>query len=195
MTAGTKFGSNLAVPNTTFGCSLAPSTSGFLRTDASQCIWTQGSNGAAKSGSDIIPLGTGRLTQASVRVGSSSGKMEFVLLRAFINTENFNTECCVVLLTSKSFVPKAKAITTETVNFPIVKNGEVVDGDIEIYELLGLRVLSPSTPIPLTSETGQPLNRQPADDAFFGPFTPGTAEDFFGTLGYQLDIRGTYVPS
>jgi len=190
------FGSNLAAaPNAKFGCAVEPtSTGGFVKTGASQCIWSQVSNGTATTGFDVIPLGTGTLTKASVRVGPTTGKMQFVMIRALVNTQNLNVSCCVVLLTSPTFTPTPNAVTTRTVNFPIVKNGQV-NNHIEVADILALRVLSANTPIPLTSETSKLINLQPADVAFFGPFTKGVAEGFSGPRGYQLDIRGTYVPS
>ncbi len=195
-TSATTFGSNLAAaPNVKFGCGQLPTvTGGFINTGATQCIWSQVSNGTTPTGFDIIPLGTGVLTKAAVRVGSVTGKMQFVMIRALVNTENLNTSCCVVLLTSPTFTPAPNAVTTQVVNFPIVKNG-VVNNHIEVADILALRVLSANTPIPLTNETSKPINLQPADVALFGPFTKGVSELFSDPRGYQLDIRGTYVPS
>jgi hypothetical protein len=199
-TSSTKFGSKLAAPDVSFGCSVYPTTDGFFATHASRCIWTETTSGTSSPvGSDLIPAGTGTLTKASVRVGHSTGPMRFVMVRALVPVDDpVESSCCVVLLQSKKFTPKRNTTTTETVDFPIKKNNSVSnpsgDDPIEIADILGLQILSSSTTIPLTAKTNRALNKQPADYEWFGSFTPGTAELFDDSLGYQLDIRGTYVP-
>lgn len=192
--ASTTFGSNLAAPDVSFGCDVEPTIGGLIPSGASQCTWTELASGTSSAvGSDLIPQGSGTVTVARVRVGPTTGPMRFVMIRDLVNVNNLNESCCVVLLESKTFTPERNAVTTETVNFPIVDNGSVHQ-DIEIVDVLGLLVHSARTPVPLTNETSRPLNLQPADAALFGPPDPGVAQLFFDPDGYQLQIQGRYQP-
>ena len=184
-------------PNVGFGCGLYPTAAGNYATHASQCIWTQVSSGYTNSsvGSDLIPAGNGTVTTASVHIGATTGPMRFVMVRGFYNVDNGNSSCCVVLLQSKTFTPARNAVTSEKVNFPIVANNSIVDGDLEVFDLLGLLVMSASTPIPLANQTSRPINTQPADYELFGAIHAGNAQLFYDSLGYQLEIRGSFVKS
>ena len=195
-TTPTTFGSKLlAAPNLTFGCDEAPTVNGLVPTGASQCIWSQVTSGSSSVvGSDDIPGGNGTVTSARVRVGAVTGSMSFVMFRALINVDNFNESCCVVLLQSKPFVPTKNAVTNETVNFPIVGNHEIIDGNLAVVDILGLSIHSAKVPVPLINKTTLPINTQPADEALFGTVHPGVAQQFFDPLGFQLNIQGSFVP-
>ena len=61
--------------------------------------------------------------------------------------------------------------------------------------VLGLLVMSASTPIPLVNQTSRQIDTQPADDELFGAIHAGTAQLFYDSIGYQLQIRGSFVKS
>ena len=191
------FGSNLVKPNVGFGCGLYPTSAGNYATHASQCIWIQLSSGYTNStvGSDSIPPGSGTLTTASVRIGATTGPMRFVMVRGFYNVDNGNSSCCVVLLQSKTFTPARNAVTTEKVNFPIVSNNSIVDGDLEVFDVLGLLVMSASTPIPSSTRPAGRSTPNPPTTSCSERSTPASAQLFYDSLGYQLEIRGSFVKS
>jgi len=100
----------------------------------------------------------GTVTTASIRVGPATGRMRFVRLsNLFSNDPNIGAICCSPAQYGPVFVPQANAVTTVTLNFPMVWEPRRPPGDIRLIrqDRIGLEILDFGVPLPIAAFSGQ----------------------------------------
>lgn len=112
-------------------------------------------NGVAVDGGNDRP---GTVTTASIRVGPATGRMRFVRLsNLFSNDTNIGVICCSPAQYGPVFVPQANAVTTVTLNFPMVWEPRRPPGDNRLIrqDRIGLEILDLGVPLPIAAFSGQ----------------------------------------
>ena len=122
----------------------------FAFQGAGSCAVLTVSAGAAAGQPVMQPLGPGRVTTATVRVGGVTGPMRFLRMRASFQN-GFGAFCCSVEQIGATFTPQANADTTVTLNFPMGWTPLPPPTDtttIAFNDRIALQVLAPNVPIP-----------------------------------------------
>ena len=145
--ATTTFGANLGrVPDDWMvDCTILPPWG--VPTYANTCTWF---SNISDNENDIVPLGVGVITRARVRVGSHTGPMQFALGRAQLDRNKepgYQLLCCVWRAAGPVFTPAPNAITTVTLNEPVLHVRDFQSNQDE-WDNLALSVLAPGVPIP-----------------------------------------------
>jgi hypothetical protein len=122
----------------------------FAFQGAGSCAVLTVSAGAAAGQPVMQPSGPGRVTTATVRVGSVTGPMRFLRMRASFQN-GFGAFCCSVEQIGATFTPQANADTTVALNFtmgwtPLPPPTDTVT--IAFNDRIALQVLAPNVPIP-----------------------------------------------
>lgn len=96
--------------------------------------------------------GSGVAVSANIRVGATTGKMRFVLMRILYQPGRVPPqECCSVQKYGDEFTPTANTTTTVPLGFAMQEDHVPADNDINtiaVGDVIALEVLDPSTPIP-----------------------------------------------
>jgi hypothetical protein len=112
---------------------------------ADTCMWDSG----------YLAPQSGTVTSVQIKVGPTTGAMEFVILRSYYqNTATPgepNTYCCDIQAYSAPFTPTANSTTTVPTSLPMVEQPVPPEDDtttLAIGDVLALEVLEPGVPIP-----------------------------------------------
>jgi hypothetical protein len=145
--ATVRFGANLnQVPSDKMvDCTTLPPWG--VPTFASSCTWY---SNVSETESDIVPLGVGVITHAKVRVGASTGPMQFVIGRAQVDKNKeigHQLLCCVWRAAGPVFTPAPNAVTDVTLNTPVQRVTDF-ESKQDLFDNLALSVLAPGVPIP-----------------------------------------------
>lgn len=141
------FGANLnQVPaNNMVDCSTLPPWG--VPTYATSCTWY---STVSESENDIVPVGVGVITRARVRVGATTGPMQFVIGRAQVDKNKeigHQLLCCVWRTAGPVFTPTPNSITEVALNAP-VQQVKDFEGKQDLFDNLALSVLAPGVPVP-----------------------------------------------
>src|SRR3954469_6830789 len=145
------FGADLNRPvNSSLDCTVSPTPFGLVSTGAQTCTWSSVSVTSPQEGL-VVPNGTGVITAVRVKAGPVTGPMRVMVLEAY---RGRTTGCCTGIRASQVFTPNANAVTTIAMNPPLQVSADPV-GDPDtltiVYDVLGLSVLQPGVPIPITN--------------------------------------------
>jgi hypothetical protein len=192
------FGADLRRPaNATFDCQVVPSVTFPLASGATTCTWFGTGSATSSRESFNVPAGRGRVVRVAVRVGAATGPMRVIVMRSVRAEGSAVSSCCRERLRSRIFTPRTNAVTRVRVNFA-VRNDRVPNPESNAYsfDTLALSVLRPGVPIP-AHDTGitDPL-AAPLAATFFPALAPRQLRaDAAGTAGYQVLLRGEWLPS
>jgi len=98
----------------------------------------------------IVPEGVGVITRARVRVGRTTGLMQFAVGRAQLDRNKPIGEqllCCAWRAAGPTFTPSPNSITEVTLNEP-VENVRDFQSNQDLFDNLALSILQPGVPIP-----------------------------------------------
>jgi hypothetical protein len=130
-------GANLKqAPNVKFDCSVIPFEFSPFGAGGPSCAWGNPVVPGTTEGGLDVP-GTGKISRVKLRIGSTTGRMQLVILRTLFNPDNLSDNfCCVVVARSSVFTPVRNGITTLNVTLP-VKLGAL--GNIDVLDEVGCR--------------------------------------------------------
>ncbi|MFI4984541.1 MAG: hypothetical protein ACHQAV_00965 [Solirubrobacterales bacterium] len=144
-----------------------------------------------------MPSGNGTITQLRVKVGSSTGQMQFVVLRALREASagpGAGAACCSELYASEPFTPTANAVTSVNVNWP-VRNDLTPDPvtDLYTFDQIAISVLEPGVAIP-ANDTGIYSSNGPIDNVYWPAWSHVGQEraDGGGPEGFEVLINGDW---
>jgi hypothetical protein len=145
--ATTTIGTNLSrVPDDRMvDCTILPPYG--VPTYQSTCTWY---STISTSENHIVPEGVGVITRARVRVGRTTGLMQFAVGRAQLDRNKPPGQrllCCVWRAAGPPFTPAPNSITAVTLNEP-VKYVRDFQSNQDLFDNLALSVLQPGVPIP-----------------------------------------------
>lgn len=151
--ATTTFGTNLSrVPDDTVAdCTTLPPYG--VPTYVTTCTWYSTISAAENH---IVPLGEGVITRARVRVGRTTGPMQFAVGRAQLDRNKPPGQqllCCVWRIAGPVFTPAANAVTTVTLDEP-VRQVRDFQSNQDLFDNLALSILRPGVPIPAARIVG-----------------------------------------
>lgn len=190
------FGANLGQgPDVTFGCDVIPFEFSGPAAGGPSCTW--GSPlfdvGSVAAGGLNVP-GTGTVYQVKLRVGTSTGPMQLVVLRTLFDPNDVvNNQCCVAQARSSVFTPVANGITTLNVDLPVGEEDSPT-ATVDYLDQVGLSVLEDGVAIPLINETSLPVNAQPVDDYNQPAMGLGASQHAADPDGYALDMQAAWYP-
>ena len=202
------FGANLNQPATvSFDCTVLPGpppafTPGFtvLPSGFPTCTWMNvGSAANLQQGTFVAPI-AGTVTQVSVRVGSVTGPMQVVVMRAF--RDFFSTTvpvCCTEVARTPVFTPTPNAVTTIATALPVRKDTlpDPINNTVT-FDSLALSVLAPNVPVP-AFDTGRhdPSDFSIPSAAVYHPAVAAGQERFVssGVGGFQVLMAADVTPS
>ncbi len=98
----------------------------------------------------IVPEGVGVITRARVRVGRTTGLMQFAVGRAQVDRNKPIGQqllCCVWRASGPTFTPAPNSITEVTLNEP-VEHVRDFQSNQDLFDNLALSILEPGVPIP-----------------------------------------------
>lgn len=151
------FGADLNRPaNMTTDCTVVAPPFWPIATGASSCTWsTTAATLMPVTESSVVPAGNGIVTKVRVKVGSTTGQMQVVVMRALRHPNaapDAGAACCKSVDASPVFTPQANAITEIDTQFA-VRNDKVPDPASGVYNFdqLALSVLEAGVPIPAHS--------------------------------------------
>jgi hypothetical protein len=150
--------------------------------------------GGSPGGTDVP--GNGTITQVNLRVGSTTGPMQVVILRALGEPQPppqpLEVLCCVAEAVSNTFTPEANQVNTISVSLPV---GASESSDPEYLDSVGLSILEDGVQIPAVDETSLPLGQGPDDEYVAPAMTPGQNVLASDPAGYQLDLQAVFSPA
>ena len=195
------FGASLTqAPDVTFDCSVIPYATP-IKAPGTSCTWGTPlfdvSNSSA-GGLDSPGNGNGNVYQVKLRVGSTSGPMQLVVLRTLFNPNDLSSnQCCVDVAQSSVFTPVVDGITTLNVNLPMGEGEESNNGaTVDFLDQLGLSILEDGVPIPAIDETSLEATEQDPVVNFNAPaMTLGESQLAGDPDGYELDMQATWYPA
>lgn len=164
-------------------------------TYAESCTWYSIVSGAE---SHIVPEGTGVVSRARVRVGRTTGLMQFVVGRAQLDRNKPPGEgfmCCVWRAVGPTFTPAPNAITEVALN-EAVQNVRDFQSKQDLFDTMALSILQPGVPIPAalaasalgsTSPAGACWPAVQLGNAYCMPGGPGTFAVLFN-FDWALDL-------
>lgn len=195
--SATASGSNLnRVPNVTQGCDVTLTPPDYYPTFARSCTyWTVGSYESIAE-SHIVPSGRSTLTAGRVRVGPTTGPMQFIVMRYLKEPSSSDPAgCCFPVGNSGVFTPTPNSVTEVPMNVPVRNEIDQATG-IANFDTLAISVLAPNVPIPAYYTGSTTSNSSPFSGVFWPHVAPGTERtDQGGFRGYQILINGEYVPA
>lgn len=180
-TTPTTFGTNLAAFTPENGVTCADLLFGAFN----DCTFeTTGVSIDSTEGSFVVPTGpndqgAGTITAFNVKVGSSTGPMQILLLEALREVGSTgNPACCKVVEATQFFTPTADSTTTIRVDWP-TENDNVPNPDngVLAFDQMAISV-GEGVALPIASDP-------PAIDGFYAPACPGT-------VGTECDYGGGY---
>ena len=187
------FGADLSRPaDSTLDCTIAPSSTLYVvPSGADTCTWwTTGSEGGADtSEGHVVPYGGGTITAARVKVGPTTGPMQFVVMRSLRHPGSLDyPACCFPVGASAVFTPAANGITEVPMNVATRHDTDPASG-INNYDHIAISVLEPGVPVP-ADFTGFSFDA-PTGGAFYPHYEPGTERTtgLSGVVGYQTLIN------
>jgi hypothetical protein len=158
---------------------------------ANTCMWDSG----------YLAPQSGIVKSVAIKVGPTTGAMEFVVLRSYYQNSSTPGEphsyCCDIEAYSAPFTPTANTTTTIPTSLPMVEQPvppEDDTNDLAIGDVLALEVLEPGVPIPAYVVPDPPIGKFP--DFGFAPapsaegITPPTQNDL---VHYNWDWNGYVV--
>jgi hypothetical protein len=166
----------------TAGCSTNPFSGSPL--SAPSCTWASVSVGSANP---LVVLGTGTISQVSVKVGASTGMMKAVLVQASAQifgegeAEHVQVSCCTDVAESPPFTPAPNSITTVPVDLSATNEFDPQSGTLYL-DYVALSVLEAGVPIPAATgvqetvegEEGEPpAELEPSDLVEAPALVPG----------------------
>jgi hypothetical protein len=176
------FGADLTrEPNVTFDCTLLPFDfgSGVNRpSQAQSCTYSAspeapdpalGPAGEAdiSAGPFAVPVGFGSITALRVRVGPTTGRMQFAVLSTRI--VQGSPIGCEVAAVTPPFVPTPNQVTTVSANIPVQHDVSAPAGQNRRIDAIAISILDPAVPIPAhdtvfeaNAESGPPVAVFPA---------------------------------
>ena len=113
----------------------------------SSCTWY---STISSTENHIVPEGVGVITRARVRVGGTTGLMQFAVGRAQVDRNKPIGQqllCCVWRASGPTFTPAANAITEITLNEPVEHVRDFEDNQ-DLFDNLAVSILQPGVPIP-----------------------------------------------
>src|SRR3954470_9189831 len=169
-----------------FDCTVAPTPIGLQPTGAQSCTWS--SIGPLESPQEglLVPNGTGLITDVRVKVGPVTGPMRVEVLEAY---RGRTTGCCTAIRASQIFTPAANTVTAVRMNPPLQVSADPI-GDPNtltiVYDVLGLSVLAPGVPVPLTNAG--------SSFGFFPAVPPGAPVLGAGEPGWMVLMNADWQP-
>jgi hypothetical protein len=164
-------------------------------TYAESCTWYSIVSAAE---SHIVPEGTGVVGRARVRVGRTTGLMQFVIGRAQLDRNKPPGEglmCCVWRAAGPTFTPAPNAITELALN-EAVQNVRDFQSKQDLFDTMALSILQPGVPIPAALATSALGSTSPAGacwpavqlgNAYCMPGGPGNFAVLFN-FDWNLDL-------
>jgi len=193
------FGASLTqAPDVTFDCSVIPYTNP-IRSPGTSCTWgTPLFDVSNSSAGGLDAPGNGNVYQVKLRVGSSTGPMQLVVLRTLFDPNDLSSnQCCVDVAQSSVFTPVANGITTLNVDLPVGEGQESDNGaTVDFLDQIGLSILEDGVAIPAISETSLEASEQQPVVTFNAPaMTLGESQLAGDPDGYELDMQATWYPT
>lgn len=148
--------------------------------------------------SHLVPEGTGVVSRARVRIGRTTGLMQFVIGRAQLDRNKPPGEglmCCVWRTAGPTFTPAPNAITEVALN-EAVQNVRDLQSKQDLFDTLALSILQPGVPIPAAPATSTLGSTSPAGacwpavqvgNAYCMPGGPGNFAVLFN-FDWNLDL-------
>ncbi len=183
-------------PDVNFDCSVIPFVNSGFAPGGPSCDWgTPIFDPSASSELGLAVPGTGTITQVKLRVGTSTGPMQVVVLRTLYNPADLpDDHCCVAEAASQVFTPAANAITTVNVALPV--GADSTPGDNPFYlDEVGLAILEDGVAVPLIDDTSLPVESGPFD-VYEAPVLP-TGQGVLASdpSGFELDMQAVWYPA
>jgi hypothetical protein len=184
-------------PNASFDCTVDP-----LLTPApggASCTWGTPLFSLTSTGAGgLFVPGNGTITQVNLRVGSSAGPMQVVILRSLgvpqPPPQPLEVLCCVAEAVSSPFTPVVNQVNTINVSLPVGADSNPSD-DPQYLDSVGLSVLEDGVQIPAVNDASLPLEQQPGDVYIAPAMTPGQNVLASDPDGYELDMQAVFSPA
>lgn len=164
-------------------------------TYAESCTWYSVISAAENH---IVPEGTGVVTRARVRVGQTTGLMQFVIGRAQLDRNKPPGEglmCCVWRTAGPTFTPAPQGITEVALNEAVL-NVRDLQNKQDLFDTMALSILQPGVPIPASPALSALGSTSPAGacwpavqlgNAYCMPGGPGNFAVLFN-FDWNLDL-------
>lgn len=164
-------------------------------TYAESCTWYSIISAAE---SHIVPEGTGVVSRARVRVGRTTGLMQYVIGRAQLDRNKPPGQglmCCVWRAAGPTFTPAPNAVTEIALN-EAVENVRDFQSKQDLFDTVALSILQPGVPIPAAPATSALGSTSPAGacwpavqvgNAYCMPGGPGNFAVLFN-FDWELDL-------
>lgn len=166
-------------------------------TYAESCTWYSIVSAAE---SHIVPEGTGVVSRARVRVGRTTGLMQFVIGRAQLDRNKPPGQglmCCVWRTAGPAFTPTPNAITEVPLS-EAVENVRDFQNNQDLFDTMALSILQPGVPIPAAPAVSALGSTSPAGacwpavqlgNAYCMPGGPGNYAVLFN-FDWDLNLSG-----